>query len=155
MKIIADVTNQTITFSEKDVTDKNIYFGFTDHDGLPVFFDNVSFGYVISKDSVAVVESTFPENGVVYEATDQEFITSERFDEVKLGTDYEVFAWVENAGVRWENNSLWNIPRWNQPYPSWSWDYEKEGWFSPVSYPTDGKVYEWNEQDQRWDEVNV
>jgi len=36
-----------------------------------------------------------------------------------------------------------------QPYPSWT----REGsfWNAPVEYPSDGKRYSWNEENQSWD----
>jgi hypothetical protein len=155
MQIIADVTNQTFSFTENAVIDKNIYFGFTDSDGLPVVFDNLSFGYVVSRNGVPVAVKSFPKDGLVYESTDQEFTEANHIEEIKLGIPHSLFAWVENAGNRWEQTFSFTLPRLKKPYSSWSWDEEIEAWTPPVSYPTDGKLYEWNEEDQRWDEVNV
>lgn len=39
-----------------------------------------------------------------------------------------------------------------QPYPSWTLDTEAR-WQPPVAYPTDGKMYIWNEETLSWDEV--
>ena len=39
-----------------------------------------------------------------------------------------------------------------QPFPSWSLD-SNDDWQAPVSYPDDGKNYEWNETTNAWDEV--
>jgi len=36
-----------------------------------------------------------------------------------------------------------------QPYPSWSLD-ENAQWQAPVAYPTDGVVYQWNEDNKDW-----
>jgi len=38
-----------------------------------------------------------------------------------------------------------------QPYPSWKLDEITCIWKAPTTYPTDGKVYDWNETDQTWD----
>jgi hypothetical protein len=40
-----------------------------------------------------------------------------------------------------------------QPFPSWILDEDTCWWESPVPYPTDGKMYEWNESTQEWDEI--
>lgn len=40
-----------------------------------------------------------------------------------------------------------------QPYASWTLNSTTYLWEAPTPYPTDGKEYEWNEADQRWDEV--
>jgi hypothetical protein len=39
-----------------------------------------------------------------------------------------------------------------QPYPSWTLDADAN-WQPPVAYPTDGKMYTWNEATLSWDEV--
>ena len=41
-----------------------------------------------------------------------------------------------------------------QPFPSWTKNEDTYLWESPVPMPTDGKLYTWNEVDQKWDEVN-
>lgn len=40
-----------------------------------------------------------------------------------------------------------------QPYPSWSFDEATLVWSSPVAYPTDGKIYRWDEPTTSWVEV--
>jgi len=40
-----------------------------------------------------------------------------------------------------------------QPYPSWVLNEDTCSWDSPVPYPTDGKLYDWNEDTQQWDEI--
>lgn len=40
-----------------------------------------------------------------------------------------------------------------QPYPSWVINETTCQWEAPVPYPTDGKVYGWDEQTQSWVEV--
>lgn len=37
-----------------------------------------------------------------------------------------------------------------KPFPSWVLDENKCLWNSPVSYPNDGKKYEWNEETVSW-----
>ena len=38
-----------------------------------------------------------------------------------------------------------------KPYGSWILIEDTCQWEAPVAYPTDGKIYEWNEVDKRWD----
>jgi len=40
-----------------------------------------------------------------------------------------------------------------QPYPSWTLNESTCQWVCPVTHPDDGKVYNWNETDQAWDEI--
>ena len=40
-----------------------------------------------------------------------------------------------------------------QPYPSWTLNETTCLWEAPVTKPTDGARYEWNEETQTWDSV--
>jgi hypothetical protein len=37
-----------------------------------------------------------------------------------------------------------------QPYPSWVLNTDTAQWEAPVPYPTDGKIYTWDEATQSW-----
>ena len=41
-----------------------------------------------------------------------------------------------------------------KPFPSWTLNEESCLWNSPVPYPNDGKMYEWNEDILNWQEIN-
>tara|TARA_R110002050_G_scaffold164802_1_gene294942 strand:+ start:91 stop:408 length:318 start_codon:yes stop_codon:yes gene_type:complete len=38
-------------------------------------------------------------------------------------------------------------------YPSWILNETTCQWEAPVAYPSDSKMYEWNETDQTWEEI--
>jgi hypothetical protein len=40
-----------------------------------------------------------------------------------------------------------------QPFPSWILDEDTCRWIPPVEYPTDGKIYSWDEDSLSWTEV--
>jgi hypothetical protein len=40
-----------------------------------------------------------------------------------------------------------------QPYPSWMLNQTSWLWEAPVPYPTDGKIYQWNDPATSWIEV--
>ena len=40
-----------------------------------------------------------------------------------------------------------------KPYPSWTLNEDTCLWEAPVSKPTDGQLYKWNEENQTWDLV--
>ena len=40
-----------------------------------------------------------------------------------------------------------------KPFPSWTLVEATCQWEAPVAYPSDGKLYKWNETDTAWDEV--
>ena len=41
-----------------------------------------------------------------------------------------------------------------KPYPSWVLNSKKQ-WESPIAYPTDGKLYGWNEETGDWREAEA
>ena len=41
-----------------------------------------------------------------------------------------------------------------KPFNSWLLDEETCQWQPPVSYPTDGNIYQWNESKKQWDLIN-
>lgn len=40
-----------------------------------------------------------------------------------------------------------------QPFPSWTLDTSTYQWSAPVPYPTDGKIYVWDEDALNWIEL--
>tara|TARA_R110000751_G_scaffold163484_1_gene269739 strand:- start:661 stop:1050 length:390 start_codon:yes stop_codon:yes gene_type:complete len=40
-----------------------------------------------------------------------------------------------------------------KPYPSWTLNESTCSWESPVAYPDDGKIYEWDEETTDWVEA--
>ena len=42
-----------------------------------------------------------------------------------------------------------------QPFNSWTLNEDTCLWESPVPYPTDGKLYKWNEEILNWEEVII
>ena len=58
------------------------------------------------------------------------------------------------AGIGYTYDSAHDVFYAPQPYPSWTLNNTTWLWESPVPYPTDGKMYEWNEEQRNWVEVN-
>ena len=46
-----------------------------------------------------------------------------------------------------QTNDVFYAP---QPFPSWTLDKTTWLWTSPVPYPTDGKIYNWDESTKNW-----
>ena len=40
-----------------------------------------------------------------------------------------------------------------KPYPSWVLDEDTCWWNAPVAYPTDDKLYKWDEESGQWTEI--
>jgi hypothetical protein len=94
-------------------------------------------------------------NGIVIEVivADQEFIDSY--------VDSTPGNWLETrkdgsirknyAGIGFSYDSTRDAFIPPQPYPSWTLNEETCLWECPVAYPTDGNMYNWNEETQAWD----
>lgn len=59
------------------------------------------------------------------------------------------------AGLGYTYDSTNDVFYAPQPYPSWILNNNTWLWESPIPYPTDGKVYIWDETITNWVEHNV
>ena len=57
------------------------------------------------------------------------------------------------AGVGYTYDSTRDAFYGEQPYPSWTLNDDTCQWESPVAYPTDGKLYTWDEDTTSWKEI--
>lgn len=57
------------------------------------------------------------------------------------------------AGIGYTYDSVRDAFYAPQPYQSWLLDDETCTWKAPVEYPTDGKIYTWDEETTNWVEV--
>ncbi len=62
--------------------------------------------------------------------------------------------WVEttNASTDWNYDGNNFYPP--QPFDSWTLNTDTYTWEPPVSHPTDGNPYTWNEDTQTWDNIS-
>ena len=68
-------------------------------------------------------------------------------------TSYNAKIRKHYAGIDYvydEENNVFYAP---QPYPSWILNETTFIWEAPIAVPTDNKIYEWNEANEEWDEV--
>jgi hypothetical protein len=98
-----------------------------------------------------------------------DMITDDGVEQEQLGIN---FLTQHNGGVGWYKQTSYNnnfrknyagigytydstrdafIPP--QPYPSWTLNEDTCQYDSPVPYPTDDKMYEWDEETTNWKEV--
>lgn len=84
-------------------------------------------------------------------------------EQEQLGKDFcqELFGgtWVQTsfnnnfrkryAVINGKYDSTNNVFLFPQPYPSWTLDSNYE-WQAPVSYPDDGNIYMWSEENNTW-----
>jgi hypothetical protein len=86
----------------------------------------------------------------------------------------EGYDWfVENLGGTWVQTSYNGTIRRNfagigftydeeldafippQPFESWTLNTQTAKWMSPSPYPQDGRIYEWDEENLNWKEVEI
>jgi hypothetical protein len=130
----------------------SIEIGFT-ADSLPVVFEEFSFGFSSKVNGKSVKNFSYPEKGITYISTDQEYMISEN---IKANPDdlITVDVWAENAGTRHESSFDVIVPRPESPYPSWTWSESELAWIAPFKYPKEpsptGNGYEWEEESLSW-----
>jgi hypothetical protein len=129
---------------DNESTSPEIQIGFV---GFNQFLD-LFFGWEASKGDVVVGSASYPEEGIEYIFTDQDYISS---NVLHLNPDDEVVfkVWAKNNELYSETVFNFIAPRPPQPYPSWSWDSE-QGWTAPVPRPEGEDVYFWDEKNQQW-----
>lgn len=65
-------------------------------------------------------------------------------------TSYNGSFRVRYAGVGYTYDAQYDAFIPPQPFPSWIFNTTTLNWESPVPYPDDGKMYEWDETTQSW-----
>lgn len=68
-------------------------------------------------------------------------------------TSYNANFRKNYAGVNYTYDATLDAFIAPKPYPSWLLNTETCQWQAPVPYPTDGKMYSWDEETQQWVEV--
>jgi len=58
------------------------------------------------------------------------------------------------AGIGYKYDSVRDAFIAPKPYDSWTLNEDSCLWEAPVAYPTDGKIYFWNEETTSWEESN-
>ena len=72
-------------------------------------------------------------------------------DSIELANEVTKSHCVEasvNCGIGYTWDGVNFIPP--QPFPSWTFNSELNVWESPISIPTDGKDYQWDESTTSW-----
>ena len=59
------------------------------------------------------------------------------------------------AGIGYTYDSVKDVFYEPQPFPSWILNDDTCQWEAPVAYPTDDKVYRWDEDTTSWVEVEI
>jgi hypothetical protein len=89
------------------------------------------------------------ENGIEQESKGQEFCAN-LLGGTWLQTSYNASIRKNYAGLGFLYDSTRDAFIPPKPFDSWVLNEDTCNWQSPVTYPSDGKVYEWNESTASW-----
>jgi len=90
-------------------------------------------------------------NGVEQEVNGIDFLTKLTGYPVWKQTSYNGNFRKNHAGIGYTYDEDRNAFIEPKPFNSWILNETTCRWESPVVYPTDGQIYNWNEETQQWD----
>lgn len=103
--ITYDIGSENVSIEDflDDTPSCEIYFAFRENGNLPVVFDGLTFGVLISINGDLYQELKYPSANIRYISTDQFYLTTEMID-IRPGDTVLLEAWAENAGRRMEHS---------------------------------------------------
>ena len=102
--------------------------------------------HVVNNDVITV-------NGVESEQAGIDFLTNLHGHTNWKQTSYNGSSRKRYAGSGYSYNQELDAFIPPKPYVSWSLNSTTCSWDAPIAYPTDGKLYSWNESNQSWLEI--
>jgi hypothetical protein len=123
-------------------------------------------GKVIQVVSVAN-QVLYDSNGVEQEEIGIQFLKNlfNEPDAIWKQTSYNTMNGIHNlggtpfrknyAGIGYTYDSQRDAFIPEKPYNSWILNENTCNWDAPVAYPTDGNMYNWNEENQNWELQNI
>ena len=116
-------------------------------------FAKIGLNNLVTDVLVVANRETMDSSGVEYESIGVEFLKTLTGHETWIQTSYNGTIRKNYAGIGYTYDSQRDAFIAPQPYPSWTLVEETCRWVSPVAYPTDGKIYYWDEPTLSWIEV--
>ena len=117
-------------------------------------FAKIGLNNIVTDVLVVANRETMDSNGIEHESIGVEFLKTLTGHETWVQTSYNGNIRKNYAGVGYTYDSQRDAFIAPQPYPSWTLVEETCQWTAPVLYPTDGKMYQWDEATINWIQVN-
>jgi hypothetical protein len=117
-------------------------------------FAKIGLNNIVTDVLVVANRETMDSNGVEHESIGIEFLKTLTGHETWIQTSYNGNIRKNYAGVGYTYDSQRDAFIPPQPYPSWTLVEETCNWTAPVLYPTDGKMYQWDEATTNWVQIN-
>lgn len=113
----------------------------------------IKFGFTFFINGIETKKTEWPPVNINYKKTDQDILARYQLA-WKTDDNVKISVWLLDIfGVLHEDSLEFIAPRPPKPYPSWIW---KDGhWDSPVPLPdiSGGQLYDWNEDNMTWVEI--
>lgn len=152
IKVNCNLTNGdwSLDISDLGTHYSDLFISFKDNSNAdPFYFNNLNFLYRFSINGQIVSEKTYPPVGIKYFNSSDDYLVVERLN-FDPGKQYTLYLSVENNGQFFEKSFTFLIPFPTKPYNSWTWNEITKDWQSPVSFPKDGRFYDWDEKTLSW-----
>ena len=154
IRVIYDTQTSEISFDQSKVGPYYCDFiAALERHGQRVDIRGLSYGADVRVNGELVLDKSWPPEGVKYVSTDQNVLVTERLTTFPPDAECEFSVWIKGRNGEYTGQTMFTIPRPEQPYPSWVWNTETLIWEAPVPYPDDGNDYTWDEDTQSWVEV--
>jgi len=153
MNILFDTATGSLTVDTRNIQSHGADLcALLNRHGQVVNLHGVEMSLTIHADGEQILDLRLPPPGVRYEKTDQDILAT---GQVHWLPDQEIaaHAWCKTTtGHEVTADASFVAPRPPQPYPSWTWI--DGAWTAPVPYPSDGGMYQWDEDVQAWGEAS-
>ena len=116
-------------------------------------FAKIGIDNIVTDVLVVANRETMDSAGVEQESIGVEFLKTLTGHETWIQTSYNGNIRKNFAGIGYTYDSQRDAFIPPQPYPSWTLVEETCQWIAPVSMPTDGKMYQWDETTTSWKEL--
>ena len=116
-------------------------------------FAKIGLNNIVTDVLVVANRETMDSNGVEHESIGVDFLKTLTGHSTWIQTSYNGNIRKNYAGIGYTYDSQRNAFIPPKPYPSWTLIEETCNWLPPVPYPTDGKIYQWNEETTNWIEI--
>ena len=118
-------------------------------------FAKIGLNNIVTDVLVVANRETMDAQGNEKESIGVEFLKTLTGHETWIQTSYNGNFRKNHAGIGYTYDSGRDAFIPPQPYPSWTLVEATCQWISPVSMPTDGKMYQWDEATTNWIEVTL
>jgi hypothetical protein len=121
-------------------------------EGTEINYSSLNFGCTVQKEDTEVLTKSYPLQNTVYVNNFQEFLETFTLDLIPE-TRYTFNIWVVYNGnlIRATKEIVTPLPE--KKYNSWVWDSNNKKWLAPMQYPSDGKTYDWDDENSIWVEL--